>query len=339
MTQSTLFTAKSQTLSERVSPETIRSIAVLMLVSYHVIGPTANDGLLIEKPHVLRLTSEFLIDVRMPLFAFLAGYIYAMRPLSLEQYSRFIKGKFLRIYVPGATAAALFLLVSNAMGTDFARPISETLRIFFMPYAHFWFLQSICLIFLIYGLLDAMLSGRFAPLIFVVACILYTQRIFPWIGVMSWNGATYLFPYFMLGVICLRYWAILRDHFVMVACAAFCIMVASSLWNIWTYLDTGEFTTSKRDIQSMAMGIGTSVFALLCLPRSSLLEKIRPYALTIYLYHVFATSFSRRLWQGVGLEEVWLLWFFGMMAGVFLPILLHILVARIPQLSRLMLGQ
>ncbi|WP_299681727.1 acyltransferase [uncultured Roseobacter sp.] len=339
MNRSAFFTAKPQALAEHNPLETIRAIAVLMLVSYHVVGPTANAGLQIEAPHILRLSSEFLVDVRMPVFAFLAGYIYAIRPLSLSQYPKFVKGKFLRIYVPGAVASILFLLVSNVMGTDFARPVSEAWRVLISSYAHFWFLQSICLIFLIYGLFDAMVSGRFAPLVFIVACVVYIQRIFPGMGIMSWNGATYLFPYFMLGVICFRYRTVLRDHATAIAFGAVLVMLSSSALNIWTYFETGDFTASKRDLQSLAMGVGTSVFALLCLPRLHLLEKIRPYALTIYLYHVFATSFSRRIWDVAGLEDIWLRWLLGLAAGLAMPILLHLVVQRIPPVSRVMLGR
>ena len=80
--------------------------------------------------------------------------------------------------------------------------------------------------------------------------------------------------------------------------------------------------------------MGTSVFAFLCLPRIPILERIRPYALTIYLYHVFATSFARRLGEAAGLEDLWLQWILGMAMGVTMPIALHLAVARMPALVR-----
>lgn len=305
-----------------------------MLVSYHVVGPAADSGLGVSYPHVLRASSDFLLDLRMPIFAFLAGYIYAIRPPRIEGYVKFVRGKFLRVFLPGMVAAALFLIVSNAMGTGFARPLTEAWRVFVLPYAHFWFLQSICVIFVVYGLFDALTSHRFALLVFVVALIVHELRPFPWFVVLSWNGVTYLFPYFLLGVLCLRHKTFLLEHAGKIAAITLIGVVLSIVWNMRGYLESGGFFTSKRDVQSVVMGMGTTVFALLCLPRIRVLELIRPYALTIYLYHVFATSFARRLSEAAGVESIWLQWVFGIGMGVFLPIALHEVVARFPALIR-----
>jgi hypothetical protein len=43
--------------------ETMRGLAVLLLVSFHVIGAASNAGLQLDYPHPLRLFADLLIDL------------------------------------------------------------------------------------------------------------------------------------------------------------------------------------------------------------------------------------------------------------------------------------
>uniref|UniRef100_UPI0035AFCA27 acyltransferase family protein n=1 Tax=Paracoccus sp. TaxID=267 RepID=UPI0035AFCA27 len=81
--------------------ETVRAIAILVLVSFHVIGgPEAGRGLGLQAPHPLRYYADLLIDIRMPLFAFIAGAVYALRPVRVEKLGSFLVGKFRRLALP-----------------------------------------------------------------------------------------------------------------------------------------------------------------------------------------------------------------------------------------------
>ena len=44
----------------------MRGLAVLLLVSFHVIGATSDAGLQLDYPHPLRVFADLLIDLRMP---------------------------------------------------------------------------------------------------------------------------------------------------------------------------------------------------------------------------------------------------------------------------------
>lgn len=56
--------------------ETLRGLACLLLVLYHVIGPLGG-GLKIDLGSPFRVIADSMVYVRMPLFTFISGYIYS----------------------------------------------------------------------------------------------------------------------------------------------------------------------------------------------------------------------------------------------------------------------
>ncbi|WP_306751793.1 acyltransferase family protein [Paracoccus actinidiae] len=158
----------------------MRGLAVLLLVSFHVIGATSDAGLQLDYPHPLRVFADLLIDLRMPLFAFIAGYVYGLRPIQLGQYGSFVSGKFKRLAVPGSIAMLIFAFLSTMAGREsFAVGAGDLCRIFVFPYAHYWFLQAILLIFLLHGLIEIGTGNRGTPLLLGMACAIFLWPVFP----------------------------------------------------------------------------------------------------------------------------------------------------------------
>ncbi|MCV3273734.1 acyltransferase family protein [Roseobacter sinensis] len=319
--------------------ETMRAIAVILLVSYHVIGVDAGNGLQAGYPHPLRVVSDFFIDVRMPVFAFLAGYIYAIRPPDFRNYAKFCLGKFRRIYVPGIIASLIFAVCAFILQNRFAMPVDEIWRVIFFSYAHFWFLQAIFVIFILFGLVDAVLDKRFTWVIFIGACLAYLMGLLAGRPFLSLQGAHYIFPYFLAGVIVYRNIPLLNSHSTAAMGAALALMAAGGGWNALIYYETGALSQMPRDLQSLMFGIGFCLFAVLRLTRASFLEKICPYAFTIYLYHPFGTSGMRMLSDKLGFYNDWLQFALGLATGIALPIALHLAASRIPVISRMILGR
>lgn len=134
----TLFTARS----DQLPIETTRAIATLLLVAYHVIGAGPHAGLQIDYPSDLRLFADFLLDLRMPLFAMIAGLVFAMKPLSPSGLPHFFAGKVRRLVVPGIVAMLAFE-IAGSLGHTQLDVKSHYLQPFVTGYAHFWFLQSV----------------------------------------------------------------------------------------------------------------------------------------------------------------------------------------------------
>lgn len=317
----------------------MRAVAVVLLVLYHVIGSNQGAGLNQGYPAPLRLFADFLIDIRMPFFAFIAGYVYGLRPIAPGQYQSFILGKLRRLYVPGAIAAALFALLSWLLHTGEARSLTDVWEIFFFPYVHYWFLQAVLMIFVLFGALDMLLRGRFTALVLAAACALSLCDPFVPGNPMSINQAIYLAPFFLLGLVFIRHQPVFAMAPGRVMAGAALIALAASAWNIHLFDTTGRLSMDRQDPQSLAMGLSTCLLAILILPRLAALEQIGPYAFTIYLYHIFGTAAMRMALHAAGIEALAAHLVLGLAAGIALPALLHVMAERHPLGRRWILGK
>ena len=326
--------------AERPEPiETLRALAVLLLVSYHVIGSGPGNGIEIDYPHPLRVLNDLLSDFRMPAFAFIAGYVYAIRPVQIGGWSAFVIGKFRRLLVPGAVAATLFVIAASLMDTPFAKEGGTFWRIYLYPYAHYWFLQAIFLIFTVLAFVEARLGPRTAWILLAIVTPAYFADIFLPGNFFSAKQAIYLAPYLLCGVIYYRHLQLFRKHRTIIAfiCG---ITVAVSLWaNFSWFQEVGYLTRSTRDLQSFSLGLAAPILLMLCLPNSIRLSRLGAASFTIYLYHVFAASASRRMFEWFGIDGVTIVVTAGILSGVILPIALHMLAERTSLTRRLVLGQ
>ena len=69
--------------------QTLRGIACLLLVAFHAIGSSSASGLHVADSSVYRHFTNLFVHIRMPLFTFLSGLVYAYRPLRPEQALEF----------------------------------------------------------------------------------------------------------------------------------------------------------------------------------------------------------------------------------------------------------
>lgn len=326
-------------LAARSDPiETMRALAVILLVSFHVIGSGPGSGLTLDYPHPLRLFADGLIDLRMPLFAFIAGYVYALRPVLRGHYRGFVLGKIQRLYVPGLVAALIFACLSTGMGTAFARDAGDLWQIAVLPYAHFWFLQAILVIFAGLGLFEWITGGRYVPALFGLSLGLYLLMPGLAVNVMSVNAAFYLLPYLLLGLLCARHGDVVAHWAGPILLLAGLGVAVAGAMNILHYLETGAFSVERRDGQSLMLGLGLAALLFLVLPRFPQIETLGPFAFTIYLYHVIFTAGTREMLEVAGIAPVQLVFVTGLAAGLFGPVLLHLAAERHPVTRRYMLG-
>lgn len=235
--------------------DTARALAVLALVSYHKIGDSHTGGLRIAYPDPLRIFADALIDVRMPLFAAIAGLVYAMRPPGQSGLGRFLIGKMRRLAVPGVVATAIFAASANHLGTGFAvdGPVWWP---FVSGYAHFWFLQAMLVIFVVWAPLDALTEGRALPWAFGGSMgFLVSGATIP-TEVMSLARVIDLLPYFLAGVGLWRWRAAIHAHRRAVAVAAAAALMAGMTWNFAGLARHGTLSLDRHDLQSLITAMG-----------------------------------------------------------------------------------
>ncbi|MFT6073182.1 MAG: hypothetical protein ACJAZ1_000088 [Yoonia sp.] len=319
--------------------ETVRALAVVLLVSYHVIGSGPGAGLHLDYPHVGRLLADALVDVRMPLFAFIAGYVYAMRPVARSNYAGFLRGKFHRLYIPGVVAAFAFAVTSLVFIPSNGLDVSVLWHLFFLPFAHYWFLQAILLIFILYGALDAALNHRGTGIILALSILAYFYYPRPLVNFMSFSQAVYLLPYFLLGVLFLRrnIWIDARSGWII---ASGLVVIALGLWwNLQILADTGHLSADRDDLHSLGTGFAVCAVCVLGLPRVRAVEVIGPFAFTIYLYHIFGTAGMRELLQWLEITQIPVLFFASLAAGIGVPVAVHLTAKRFALTRRFVLGK
>ncbi|MBX7431131.1 acyltransferase [Mycobacterium sp. Y57] len=207
--------------------ETLRGVAIVLVVIGHVIGIDADRGMQAALDSPWRIFYLALVDVRLPLFTMISGYIYALRPLtSPDGLAGLLKTKSRRLLLPLLTVGTLLFVTQRAVpGTNYKPHLDEYYRIFIYPYEHLWFLQSIFVIFVLVGLLDAFgLLNTACRALVALAVSLAMFEVIPvpqYADIFSASGVLRLLPFFLLGYMLNRYWP--RG----VSCARLAAMVAS----------------------------------------------------------------------------------------------------------------
>jgi fucose 4-O-acetylase-like acetyltransferase len=295
--------------------DTARGIACILLVLYHVVGGNAESGLRLEPGSAWRAVNEALGFVRMPLFTFLSGVVYALRPVAPGGGARFTSGKLKRLLLPFIFVSLLFAVVQKLTpGANSQLAWAEIPFVLVWPYGHMWFIAALMLVFAVVGALDYWGAlDRPLPVLalFVAACVLFELRHGA-AGVLAWNRAFYLLPFFTAGVMLKRFgwrWALL------------CVLLAlvALRWPI-------------------AIGVAFGVTLLAATPTVPLLAWIGGYSYSIYLFHVFGSAASRIALERIGVTSLPLLVVSGTLAGLVVPILLHLALERVPFVSRALLG-
>lgn len=249
--------------------ETVRAIAILVLVSFHVIGGDGAEGgrgLGVTYPHPLRFYADLLVDIRMPLFAFIAGVVYALKPVEPAQLGHFLLGKLRRLALPGITAITVFMLMAAAMGSREGRIITHPWDAYLHHYAIFWFLQVMLVIFVTFGTLDILTRGRILlPALALALLALALGWKFD-ATFLALNRYTHLMAYFLLGVAFCRYQPLVRRHRGLVLTVALAALAAGLVLNLIVLRQTGAFSAERLDLQSLLFGCGICIAAFLLLP-------------------------------------------------------------------------
>lgn len=304
--------------------QALRGLACLMLVLYHVIGANGNRGLRLQDGS-LRLFVDILAAVRMPLFALIAGALYGRQPRTDRAA---LLDKFNRLMPPMLTVGTLFAFTQALVpGTN--AQVTDWRLMHIVPVAHFWFLQSLFLVFALVMLIGRMggfdRPRRFVAVFAAAATAYLSHPGFIWLGVA---GALYLLPFFLGGVALTRYdWQVpLGSHrWNPIALAAFGLLVLAQ----WSPPGPSQdrFTPAM-----LASGLLLAAAFWLWPIRSAWLARIGDCSYTIFLFHVFFTAAARIGLERVGVHAIVL----QVMAGMFLGVAMPMLVQRACQGSAIL---
>lgn len=313
--------------------QSLRGIACILVVYFHVIG-TANTGLKLPPDSIYRILSDCLIYIRMPLFTFLSGYIYAYRRFSSGALY-YVKGKSKRILIPLICVSVIFAITQALTPGVNNSYDGELWRLFLYPYAHFWFLQSIFTIFMLIALID-FISKKNNRVLIVVAFLSVPFFLFSdkFTELFSFSRTLYLLPFFIFGMLCNIYSAqdIKARHFKLIS-LFFLLLIGFHFHQV-----SIGVTPNRISLLSLVIGcIGSMILVKIGI-KNTLLIFVGGFSYSIYLYHVFGTAFSRIFLNRIGVDSIVLNVFFGLLAGVALPIIFHLYVIKVKYINLALLG-
>lgn len=312
--------------------ETLRGFACLLLVTYHVIGADPSLGLKVQDG-ALRWFNDGLAYLRMPLFTFLSGFVYGMRPFCGSSRV-FLLGKVRRLLIPMLVVGTGFwLLQSLTPGANSSGGSWNLMHL--KPVAHFWFVESLFWIFLVIWALERLsLIGNSTGFSITVglACAAYlTIPGWPWLGI---DGSIYLMPYFLIGLACSRFSFDSWPGREWLKGAGLVLSVG-----LLFYMGIPMPNPDRRTAAMLLIGLS---LCLLCLSWGGVvrcLAWVGRYSYAIYLFHVFFTAFIRIALHQVGIRYFFLDMVLGIALGLLGPMLIEHVAGRYKWPALLLLGR
>jgi fucose 4-O-acetylase-like acetyltransferase len=326
--------------------ETLRGLACILLVSYHVIGNTSENGLQLPADDIFSFANRLFLDVRMPLFSFISGFVFSAYARDLSVLGDKIMAKVRRLLVPMVAVGTLHYWTQYvfAHGGQDQPPYYQ---LFILPYDHFWYLQATFIIMIVVFAVTYWLKGNGtrAAAILLVPCVLAYPVVDRWYpDVFSSYKALYLAPYFLTGYL-ISHSAALRAEFDEASkqwrvIAAMSLLVALLFVIEYLLLDRViVFQEIGRRALGLVVGLSTCVFFFVVRFRSHFLAFIGDKSYAIFLFHVFFTAGSRIILEKLlpGLSTP-VLFSIGLVAGIVGPICVAWVALKHPVTALLCLG-
>lgn len=318
--------------------ETLRGLAIPLMVAGHVIGSGAQAGLHVPDDSGWRYAYFTLVPIRMPLFTAISGFVYALRPATRRSWPPFMVGKMRRLCIPFFVVGGAFVALQMIVPGANAQPrLADVPRMLIIPYAHFWYLYALLWVFLVVGTLDAfgLLERPWQwGLLLAASVALRASGLLatPLLGI--WQ-AQYLLPFFVIGLGIHRFaykpGRPLASS--LLALGTLAVILHQGRWFGWWRIEGVE-----RYLVSSAVGAVAVFGALVYRHPWNPLAALGRYSFGIYLMHVFGTAGTRILLRKAGVQNLPILAVSCLIVGVALPVLIERLIARMPLLKFLLLG-
>ncbi|WP_294394271.1 AMP-binding protein [uncultured Sphingomonas sp.] len=303
--------------------ETLRAIACLLVVVYHVVGLDSTSGLRLPDGSIWLRLVDSLDFIRMPLFTAMAGFLYAAMPAPGEGL-----GPFLRRKVALLAAPLLFVTLVNWLGRSAAYGVRDDLIWGLLHgYLHLWFVYALMVLFVIVGVLDCYVSmaWRFWAVVFLLTP--FAAMTLPFVYLFSISEALHLLPFFVLGMLLHRRPQLMSSRPLLTLAGAGAVVLLALQQLVLSGLMAQHWLLPM----GIAGGCAIVLLALHFFPRLIALEVLGAYSFTIYLWHPMGNAAVRQALRIAGVEQRPVLFLLGLAGGMLLPVMLHTIMTRAPR--------
>lgn len=324
--------------------ETLRGLAILLVVAGHVIGVDAAGGMKVADDSVWRYLYASLQYVRMPLFTAISGWVYALYPAEAGRMGGFMLKKARRLLLPMACVGTLYFMLQYVTpGTNNTGVLSDLWKIYVLPYTVYWYLPSLFLIFGFAAWLDvrgvcSTVRRWLCWLLIACGMVVVEPRLSSNLpNVFGIWGAMCLLPFFLLGVGIRRFADRLASPAMKKFYLAGFLLGIAAQQIIW--FTVGDPGLLRGLFLHVPVGILSSAFLLTLTWRNRFLIRLGGYAYGIYLFHAFGTSAGRILLKSIGIHSSLGIFLLSLLLGLSIPIVVEMFLRRFPLLQTLFLGK
>lgn len=316
--------------------QTLRGFACFLLVAFHVVVDNSTQGIDLQPGSIYQDITSIFAHLRMPLFTFLSGYVYAYRPARRSAEHQFVQKKLRRLLLPFVTVTTLFYVFQLLTDTVWS---GQTLKgIYLLSYAHLWFLQALMLIFILVYVLERLKAMqtfvRFAAVMAGALMVHFLVKVSPnWFSITQ---ACYLLPFFLIGVGANRFRNELEKPVVQwLIISLFILTMTMHILAVFGYGTVFQ----QRTLLGTTLSLTGCLTLIYKMPGAGWLRRIGVFSFGIYLLHVFFTAGTRLVLDAAGVAEPLIYFCAGLGCGIAGPILVEKLLHRQHLARRMLLGQ
>jgi fucose 4-O-acetylase-like acetyltransferase len=311
-----------------------RGIGIVLVVYAHLLSSGYHAGLDIA-PHFFQLSDSFVYSFHMPLFFFLAG-LFAAASYEKRGGRYFLLQKIKNLFYPYLfwsliqASVELFFAGHSYRGGS----LEQFLLIPVLPWAQFWFLYAILLMYLCFFVLRLM-ERYGAPVMTLVAVLLFFKPIHSeYFGLAGFStGFLFFMAGFWLKPYCQNLGKMKKAALAFMALFFTFVALAYVLFSYYiapTRLPGGLYPFCF--IILAVLGIAACLFLSIYLAQHawlSFLTVLGKYSLQIYLVHMLAGVATRIVLQGVfHVTNPLLHMVIGVAVALAAPVFMAMLVAK-----------
>lgn len=324
------------------SIETLRGLAIILVVLGHVIGSDSTGGMKVEDDSAFRWLYFSLEYIRMPLFSVISGWVYARKPVHAGSEPAFIKGKLRRLMLPMLVLSTLLFLSRMVVPNTSTSPeLDQIGKNLVFPYDVYWYLFSLFLLFLLVAAIDTTpflkrLRGWATALAAAIAMFFVSGYFFNDIpNFFGFKGALYLAPYFFLGIGIYRF----RDQVLnrSVITTALLLFIAGTIIQQLTWQQVLPMQ-SRYSLLALLVGLSSVVLLFRLGVKNEALVWIGNHAYAIFLFHVFFSGGTRIIMQKIGIYNQWIILPVSLVTAIFVSILAATILSKFNWLRLCFLG-
>jgi peptidoglycan/LPS O-acetylase OafA/YrhL len=234
---------------------------------------------------------------------------------------------------------AFFSLRLFVPGTNSPSAWTEIWKIYVFPYAHFWYLQALMLVF--FTLVALEYVGLTKRVIGWCICWLGSMALlffFPvFVGLFSFQRYLYLLPFFLFGVGIRRFPQLANNRWAL--WAALVVLLAGVFYQQMCWYGMLSDDPGPTSPVGLTVGMAATLLLFRVRPTWQPLVVLGGYAYGIYLLHVFGTAGSRIVLSRLGMNGSAVVFLLGLLLGILIPMGVELATKRIAWARLLIFGQ